>query len=230
MCGRITLTKSKKSIIKDLAIDSWRADGYSPSYNIAPSQFSPILIKEDSLKVIKNMQWGLSSNVVSDYYKPINIRLETLLKKGYYQNLVSNGRCVVLSSGYYEWVNLNGQKIPYYFQFKNRSIIKIAGLWTALKSSQGISYTYAIVTTKAQSEIKHLHHRMPLILDELSADDWVKHEGNKEQNLIANHNRTNETKLHFFTVSNLVNSPRNNTHNCIKPFEYSFQCNMFNDF
>ena len=66
MCGRMTLTKSKKSIIKELAIDSWEADGYSPSYNIAPSQFSPILIKKDNLRVIKSMQWGLSSNIVSN--------------------------------------------------------------------------------------------------------------------------------------------------------------------
>ena len=229
MCGRITLTKNKKSIIKDFAIDSWRADDYSPSYNIAPSQFSPILVKEDNLRIIRSMQWGLSSDIATNCYRPINIRLETLLRKNYHQNLVSNGTCVVLASGYYEWGNLNNQKVPYYFQLKNRSIIKIAGLWTTLKSSQGITFTYAIVTTKAQNEIKHIHHRMPLILDELSVDDWINYKSNKEKNLIVNPNGTSEMKLDFFTVSNLVNSPRNNTYSCIKPFEYSFQYNMFND-
>ena len=81
MCGRITLTKNKKSIIKDFAIDSWRADDYSPSYNIAPSQFSPILVKEDNLRIIRSMQWGLSSDIATNCYRPINIRLETLLRK-----------------------------------------------------------------------------------------------------------------------------------------------------
>ena len=45
MCGRKTLTKDMKSIIEELAIEEWEnPDNYIPSYNIAPTQNSPILI------------------------------------------------------------------------------------------------------------------------------------------------------------------------------------------
>ncbi|NHZ87399.1 MAG: hypothetical protein GWP19_16275, partial [Planctomycetia bacterium] len=45
MCGRKTLTKDMQSITEELAIEEWEnPDNYLPSYNIAPTQTSPILI------------------------------------------------------------------------------------------------------------------------------------------------------------------------------------------
>ncbi|HIN26914.1 MAG TPA: hypothetical protein EYM74_06330, partial [Candidatus Marinimicrobia bacterium] len=45
MCGRKTLTKDAQSIIEELLIDEWeQKDEYSPSYNIAPTQNSPVLV------------------------------------------------------------------------------------------------------------------------------------------------------------------------------------------
>ena len=49
MCGRKTLTKTIEKIVEDLYVDEWRMDNYIPSYNIAPSQFSPILINKNKL-------------------------------------------------------------------------------------------------------------------------------------------------------------------------------------
>ena len=47
MCGRKTLINSKESIINELMIDEWSIKNYNPSYNIAPTQYSPILIKNN---------------------------------------------------------------------------------------------------------------------------------------------------------------------------------------
>ena len=59
MCGRKTLTEDMQSIIEELAIQEWEdPDNYLPSYNIAPTQTSPILI-DDGVRRVKSMRWGL---------------------------------------------------------------------------------------------------------------------------------------------------------------------------
>ena len=53
MCGRKTLTKNMQSIFEELAIDEWEnSEDYSPSYNIAPGQRSPIIIQRDK-RIVK---------------------------------------------------------------------------------------------------------------------------------------------------------------------------------
>ena len=60
MCRRKTLTRKLKSIIEELAIEELlEKDHYTPSYNIAPTQQSPILM-DNGKRLVKSMRWGLS--------------------------------------------------------------------------------------------------------------------------------------------------------------------------
>ena len=106
MCGRKTLTRDVQSIIEEMAIEEWQdADLYTPSFNIAPTQSTPIMIDHMGRNV-KPMKWGLIPNWAKDESigsKLINARSETLLQKPSFQNLVSQKRCVVITDGYYEW-------------------------------------------------------------------------------------------------------------------------------
>ena len=45
MCGRKTLSKDIASIIEEMDIEEWEAHDYKPNYNIAPTDFSPVIIK-----------------------------------------------------------------------------------------------------------------------------------------------------------------------------------------
>ena len=58
MCGRKTLSKDIASIIKEMDIEEWEAHNYKPSYNIAPTDFSPVIIKDEK-KNAKMKRWGL---------------------------------------------------------------------------------------------------------------------------------------------------------------------------
>ena len=45
MCGRKTLTRDIQSIIDEMEIEEWRdSDIYQPRYNIAPTQYSPVIV------------------------------------------------------------------------------------------------------------------------------------------------------------------------------------------
>ena len=84
MCGRKTLSRDIKSIIKEMNIEEWQdSDIYQPRYNIAPTQYSPVII-DKVVRHAKLMRWGLIPNWSTDSSigsKLINARSETLLQK-----------------------------------------------------------------------------------------------------------------------------------------------------
>ena len=134
MCGRKTLTRDIQSIIQELAINEWvDPDNYSLSYNIAPTQRSPILIFENSQRVVKQMHWGLLPKWSKDQTigsKLINARSESLKNKPSFKNLLEKNRCIVITDGYYEWMATSTPaKQPYYIHPFQEQILLFAGLW-----------------------------------------------------------------------------------------------------
>ena len=59
MCGRKTLSMSKKEIIEQLMVDEWQVEDYKPSYKIAPTHNSLVLLQERGYKIVRSMRWGL---------------------------------------------------------------------------------------------------------------------------------------------------------------------------
>ncbi len=177
MCGRKTLTKDLRSIIEELAIDEWEnPEDYSPNYNIAPGQRSPIIIQRDQ-RIVKLMKWGLVPSWSKDEsigYKMINARSETLTEKPAYQGLISKHRCVVIADGYYEWKRAGKRKIPHYIYSQNRGLLPMAGLWSSRTGPGGdTENTYTVITTDAHTNIRTVHHRMPVILDRETFPLWL---------------------------------------------------------
>ena len=167
------------------------------------------------------MKWGLIpawSKSDSFASKMINARVESIKEKSSYKNLIFQNRCIIISNGYYEWRKKGEYKEPYYFYHKN-SLLLFAGLWTSWKSLSKIINTYTIITTTACSEIKHIHNRMPLIINPIDIDKWLR-ENKKQFNLnyyLANHH--NQKDLDYIQVSSFVNSVTNNSKRCISPFK-----------
>ena len=210
MCGRKTLSKDIISIIEEMNIEEWEAHDYKPNYNIAPTNFSPVLIN-DGVKKTKMMRWGLvPSWSKNDHFgsKMINARLETILEKPSFFDLVKSNRCVVLADGYFEWTKQ--QRQPYYITHTENKILPLAGLWTAWQNSNSNTiFTYTVITTSAVKAIDHIHNRMPFILDKNSIDKWV----NCKQFPISeclNDISLGKPNLKFYPVSKIVNSPKNN--------------------
>ena len=61
MCGRKTLTKDISSIIEEMNIEEWGAQGYKPSYNIAPTNFSPIIVNDGKVS-LQNAGYNIINN------------------------------------------------------------------------------------------------------------------------------------------------------------------------
>lgn len=220
MCGRKTLTRDMQSIIEELAIEEWEnPDNYLPSYNIAPTQNSPILIYNGK-RIVKPMRWGLIPSWAKDEKfgtRMINARLETLMEKPSYHNLVSSKRCIVITDGYYEWKNDGVQKTPYYFKSPDEKLLPMAGLYDVWKHPDGyLIPTYTVITKTAQDDIASIHNRMPVILPQEHLDKWLRTDNFSISEVLELAKDTNPT-IEKYPVSSLVNSVKNNSPKCILP-------------
>ena len=230
MCGRKTLTKDIQSIIEEMAIESWDdSELYQLNYNIAPTQSSPVMV-DNIGRQAKIMKWGLIPNWATDASigsKLINARAETLLEKPSFQHLVPSQRCIVLSDGYYEWKRSNSRVIPYYIYHPEKKILPMAGLWDVWKNISGENlFSYTVITTRANSDLKEIHHRMPVILNYKNIDLWIKVHNISVTNVMSLL-EPYKTELKFHQISTLVNSTRNNRIDCIKPVNSSENLSLF---
>ena len=230
MCGRKTLTMSKKAIVEELMVDEWQVKDYTPSYNIAPTQHSLVLVKERGYNIVRSMRWGLipvwSKNELYGS-KMINARLETVTTKPSFKNLIPKNRCIVLSNGYYEWKQISGKKVPFFIQRKGGGLMFFAGLWTTWSMSSKRIATYTILTTKAQKDISAIHDRMPVLFDKSKAEMWINLDNQFSE--MERELTENKEVLNYYQVSDFVNKPNNNSAACITQFKDHTKLNLFED-
>ena len=214
-----------QSIIEELAIEEWMdTENYYPSYNIAPTQITPIL-GYTGKRIVKLMRWGLIpswSKNKSIGAKLINARSETLLEKPSFRDLVSRNRCVVITDGYYEWHKEGEIKTPYYLHHPDQKLLPMAGLcdtWKSIEGEKILSYT--VITTEPANEISFIHNRMPVILKSNDIDRWIQH-GNESIRDTLNLLKPYSDELQYHPVSTLVNSPKNNSEQCIQQTDNLF--------
>ena len=79
-------------------------------------------------------------------------------------------RCVIPTTGFYEWGPAGGQKRKYRFQLPGRDrALYLAGLW----NDCGGQRRCVILTTAANSSMAGIHDRMPLILTGEQRQRWL---------------------------------------------------------
>jgi|UPI0003A33C92 putative SOS response-associated peptidase YedK len=221
MCGRKTLTKGKIEIIEQLSIAEWDDNPpYHPSYNIAPTNFNPVLIL-DGIRRIKMMRWGLIPDWAEDDSSlpiMINARIETVMSKPSFAQLVDHNRCLAIADGYYEWCKIGGHKQPYYIHHPDRRLLLLAGLWNRYQppNTSIPIFTYTILTKAALPEIKFIHPRMPAMIAPDHVEDWLN--PNYRFSEVRDIIDLSQLSLNAYPVSSLVNSVRNNSPECIRPF------------
>ena len=82
-------------------------------------------------------------------------------------------RCLVPANGFYEWQKTETGKQPYYIHPPHGEIWALAGLyesWCDTEGKETLSFT--IITTSANSKLKPIHERMPVILNRQDEAEW----------------------------------------------------------
>ncbi|KAM3516386.1 hypothetical protein NHJ13051_009962, partial [Beauveria bassiana] len=77
-------------------------------------------------------------------------------------------RCVVIAQGFYEWLKTRPkEKLPHYVKRQDGQLMCFAGLWDCVQfeGSDEKQYTFSIITTDSNKQLKFLHDRMPVIME-----------------------------------------------------------------
>jgi putative SOS response-associated peptidase YedK len=179
MCGRYTLYEAE-GLSDRFNLATRPSVRVADSYNVAPGQAMPIIVKGDTGNQLELMRWGLVPAWSKDPkigFKLINARAESCFIKPTWRQYIYTSRCLVPARGFYEWKALEGAKTKqaFYIHPKGGEIISFAGLWTSFKSADGYeTKTFSIITTSSNKEMSTVHKRMPVILNQSKENDWLK--------------------------------------------------------
>ena len=205
MCGRYVITSpvSKTGKLVKSAIQVEDIE----NYNAHPYQKLPVIKKYKNGNTLENLKWGLVPSWAKDknFNALINARLETIDEKISFKKLIKDFRCVAVADGFYEWKREEKVKIPHYFSRDDKKPIFFAGIY---ESNQ-----FCLITEEASENIKEIHHRQPVILNQIDINRYLNLE-------LSGSNFLKECKkpnLIYHEISKDVNKPTNNSVSLIQP-------------
>jgi putative SOS response-associated peptidase YedK len=179
MCGRFTQRYTWREI-QDLYDLTGTARNLQAHYNIAPT---------DSVEVVKPekaggnelvpMRWGL---IPYWWTKPLkqlpasfNARAESVADKPMFRDAFKRHRCIIPASGYYEWITRSDGRQPFFISAADGGVLSFAGLWDRWKNpdSGELVVSCTIIVTDANALTRHIHDRMPVLLDKSDFKPWL---------------------------------------------------------
>jgi len=194
--------------------------GFTPRYNIAPTQDAPVVVREEEI-VLKLMRWGLIPPWAQDESignRMINARAETLAQKPSFRQPFERRRCLVLADGFYEWKKTGGAKIPYRFVVKGDEPFAFAGLWERWRKPDDTElHSFVIITTEPNELAREIHDRMPVILAAEHYDRWLDPDFHDTERLQESLRPFPASAMACYPVSPKVNNPRFDEPQCIEP-------------
>ena len=110
--------------------------------------------------------------------KTYNARAESIFQKPSFRGSVRTQRCIVPSTGWFDWRHEKKGKIPFYIYVKDEPIFSMAGIYADWKDPRNgrTIYTFSIITTQANSLMSYIHNtnfRMPVLIHREEEEKWL---------------------------------------------------------
>ncbi len=225
MCGRYRIKDTDELSVhlrRTFGIPDWVAD--KPRYNIAPSQEVPIVtMDEEGDVIVPAMRWGFVPFwEKSDRPKlaPINAQAEGIATSGMFRQSVQKRRCLVPADGFYEWLRLDEKlKVPFDIHLRGGRPFFMAGVYE--QGTPTRPPTFAVLTTQPNALMAKIHRRMPAILDDAEAKQWLapgEVSAEKVAELTVPHPAED---MEAVSISALVNSPKNDLPEVLEPVAFT---------
>eukprot|EP01032_Pedospumella_encystans_P015397 gene15397-17613_t len=164
---------------------------FKTTQNLSPGMEMPVIYKSgdgtDSKFVVENMVWGiiptyLTNPSANDHYRMFNKRIESLERSEiapYFKTVLQTKRCVVIMDGFYEWKVIAGKKHPHYVSLGEGETMKMAGIYEESNIfdpkiyATRLTKSFSIITGDPCAKFSALHNRMPLLLTDEQALQWL---------------------------------------------------------
>ena len=213
MCGRFA-SYLPPDAIRAVFATTGPMPNTAATWNLAPTNNAMVIRHhpETGERQLDLLRWGLIPSWTKDLKaaraQPINARSETAATSGMFKAALAQRRCLVPADAFYEWKSRPDGKQPYAIARRDGSPLAFAGLWEWWKAPDGsLLRTFTILTTSANTTMRQLHERMPVILEPNAWSVWLGQDGDSAADLMC---PAGDNVLHLWPVSRAVNSVRNN--------------------
>ena len=191
------------------------------------------VIRSENPHEISIYNWGLIPFWTKTLADAFNIRKgtlnamgETIFSKPSFKYSVNTKRCLVPSSGFFEWQHIGNNTYPYFISLKDNDLIAMGGIyseWTD-KEDGAVFNTFSIITTEANQLMAKIHNtkkRMPFILRKENEKEWLNPALSQTQ-ITALIKPLDDELLKAHTVSKLISTTHGNSdlEEVQKLFEY----------
>jgi putative SOS response-associated peptidase YedK len=160
-----------------LETSSTESPGFT-SYNIAPTQYAPIVVNNGGSRQLQLARWSFIPGWWKEPKPPkfttFNARDDKLKSSGFWRGALNGKRCLVPATGFYEWEKRGKERLPHYIHRKDGRMMGFAGLyslWTNPETGETRT-TFTIVTTATNQFMEPLHDRIPLVIGDVEDELW----------------------------------------------------------
>ena len=206
----------KQDIVKKFGVFRDIIGVLNKQYNIAPTLNIAIYT---NTKVYTYAHFGLIPSWAKERTSmQINARSETVFEKSSFKEAYKQRRCLIPLNGYFEWKKdpQSKKSKPHFIVSASGDYFVFAGIYESWydNTHDETILTCALLTTEPNEKIASLHDRMPVILESHQWELWLE-----PRSSYSELNRLfvplSSDKIRYFPVSELVNSVKNNSMECI---------------
>lgn len=170
MCGRYSLFDEQNNTEINQIIENINhnyPNAQIKTGEIYPTNLAPILVQQQENIVPLPVIWGFPKFQGKGVI--INARSETAAQKKTFRDSLLQRRCLVPSTGFYEW-SQDTHKQKYLFTLPGENVLYLAGIYNQYQDEQ----RFVILTTSANASMADIHNRMPVILPKSKTQEWLK--------------------------------------------------------
>lgn len=167
MCGRYNFTVEQNDEIIEI-LEKLNAKFHNSAVKIGdiyPTNQAPILTLEDEAVSPVVSTWGFPKFDQKGVI--INARSESAFEKKTFRDSLINRRCIIPSTGFYEW---DSNKRKFRFRMEGTKVLYMAGLYNFYREEM----RFVILTTQANESMSEVHDRMPLVIPKQEIAVWMK--------------------------------------------------------
>lgn len=216
MCGRYAFFSPSEAVTKlfDLDCDI----PVQASYNVAPTDYAPVVRELDGHRKLSLLRWGLIPFWAKDRnvgVKMINARSETVAEKPAFRHAFRQRRCLIPANGFFEWQKTTAGKVPHFIRLIDEELFAFAGLWECWGQGEQQIESMTIITTQPNELVTDIHDRMPVILAPESYGAWLGEKKMETPELLSLLQSYRADAMYAYPVSKRVNNTRDKSEKTI---------------
>ena len=156
MCGRFHFGIKPNKIGKQIKEKTQKLNLVYSTDEIFPNSNVLCIIPDESKVDLSVMKWGIKTKSLI-----INARVETINDRPTFKE-IKNNRCAIICDSFYEW---DAQSNKYEISFED-DYVYLACIFNN-------KHELVILTREANDEFKHIHSRMPIVMNKKEMLNYV---------------------------------------------------------